>query len=299
LGLCAGAALAQDPPQTQAGSGFELGLRWWVSTGSTQRSHDASGFAPGLVGNPTSTLAYTNLDANAGELFARKTFAERWFVKGNLGLGKVNTGTFTDQDFFFVGGAPSMTQTVSAADGKLNYASIDVGREMWKAGVATFSLFAGLQQWNERIDAHGFSDSFGPAARPPGVLVISNDLTWNSFRFGGEMRAVRGRTRFSVEAALVPRAKYRNEDSHYLRQDPSDLGPAPNVIATGHGWGGQLEAEVRRSFPQLGGIELGLGYRYWRLESQAGNQTQAGLTFPIVDLVSERQGMTLTLSKSW
>src|SRR5262245_2837548 len=223
VGLCLAAGSAAAQTDWELSPSFELGARWWVNTGSTSRSHDASALDPTL-GNPTSTLAYTNLDANVGELFARKRLGERWFMKGNLGLGKVNTGTLTDQDFFFVGGTPFMTQTVTATDGKLNYASIDLGREMWKAGIAKFSLFAGYQYWNEKIDGHGFSDSFGPAGVPPSVMVISNNLTWQSLRLGGDMRLVRGRQRVVVDVALVPYAKYRNEDSHFLRQDPSDLG---------------------------------------------------------------------------
>jgi hypothetical protein len=295
--LAAGAASAQDA--WDLSPSLEFGARWWVNTGSTSRSHDASAVDP-TVGNPTSTLAYTNLDANAGELFARKRIGERWFVKGNVGLGQVNTGKLTDQDFFFSPtGVPLMTQTTTATDGKLNYASIDLGREMWKHGIATFSLFAGYQYWNERIDGHGFSDSFGPVGLPPSVLVISNNLTWQSLRLGGDMRLVRGRQRVVVDVALVPYAKYRNEDSHFLRQDADDLGPVPNVIANGHGWGVQAEAEWRIAVPQMNGVEFGVGYRYWRLESTSGNQSQAGFTFPITELWSERHGFTLSLNKTW
>lgn len=294
--LVVAGARAQEPPE--AANGLEVGLRYWVGTGSTKRSHDASSFSPLLL-NPTSTLTYNNLDANTLELFARKGFGERWYVKGNLGLGTINTGTFTDQDFFISGGVPVMTQTTSAADGKLGYASVDVGRDVWQLGEATVSLFAGYQQWNERVDGHGFSDSFGTLGLGPGTLVVTNDLTWKSWRLGTEMRAVRGRMRFSFEAALVPYAKYRNEDSHYLRQSPNDLGPVPNVIATGQGWGGQFEAEVRRSYPELWGLEFGIGARYWKLESEKGTQTQAGFAFPIVDLVSKRYGITLSATKSW
>jgi len=291
-----GSVQAQDPPQATAG--FELGMRYWVSTGSTQRSHDASAFSPLLL-NPTSTLVYSDLDANTLELYGRKRFGERWFAKGNLGVGTINTGTFTDQDFFIDMGVPVMTQTVSATSGKLQYASIDVGLDVLRAGEATFSLFAGYQQWNERVDGHGFSDSFGSLGLGPDTLAITNDLTWKSWRLGAEMRAVRGRTRFSFEAALVPYAKYRNEDSHYLRQNPNDLGQVPNVIATGQGWGGQFEAEVRRSYPELWGLDFGIGARYWKLESEKGSQSQAGFTFPIVNLESKRYGFTLSATKSW
>jgi len=296
LAAIAPGALAQDPPPASAG--FEMGVRYWVGSGSTTRSHDASSFTP-LALNPTSTLTYSDLDANTLELYARKRFGERWFAKGNLGVGRVNTGTFTDQDFFIDMGVPVMTQTVSAVSGKLQYATIDVGRDIWQIGNATVALFAGYQQWSEQLDGPGFSDSFGSLSLDPGTLAISNELTWKSLRLGVEARAVRGRTRFTVEAALVPYAEYRNEDSHHLRQSPADLGPVPNVIATGRGFGGQLEAEVRRSYPALWDLDLGIGVRYWRLDSDQGSQSQAGLSFPIVNLLSERYGFTFSATKSW
>ena len=295
--LAAGAAFAQQPAEGPS-SGLEVGVRYWVGSGSTTRSHDASSFSP-LALNPTSTLTYSDLDANTLELYARKRFGERWFAKGNLGVGRVNTGTFTDQDFFIGMGVPAMTQTVSAVSGKLQYATIDVGRDVWQIGNATVALFAGYQQWSEQLDGHGFSDSFGSLSLSPDTLAISNELTWKSLRLGVEARAVRGRTRFTVEAALVPYAEYRNEDSHYLRQSPADLGPVPNVIASGRGFGGQLEAEVRRSYPALWDLDLGIGVRYWRLDSDQGSQSQAGLTFPIVNLLSERYGFTFSATKSW
>src|SRR5262245_57545406 len=114
--LASAAALAQDPEPADAR--LQAGARYWLSTGSTKRSHDASSASPLLL-NPTSTLIYSDLDSNALELYARKGFGESWFVKGNLGVGSVNTGTFTDQDFFIDNGQRVMTQTVSAVSGKL------------------------------------------------------------------------------------------------------------------------------------------------------------------------------------
>lgn len=292
----AGGALAQDPPPA---AGLEIGVRYWLSTGMTRSSHDASNFVPSL-GNPTSTLTYDNLAAHTAELYARKSFGERWFVKGNAGLGVIPNGRFVDQDFF--AGQALFLETESGLNGKLSYGSIDIGRELRKSGNSTVGLFVGYQHWNERLDAHGFSNTnralfvstqeFGE-----NVLVISNEQTWDSLRIGAEMRSVRGRTRFQAELAFVPYAKYRNEDSHWLRQDT--LGPAPNVIATGRGMGGQLDIEVRRSYPEYFGLELGVGYRYWRLSSNRGTMTFGGNSFTVVELVSERQGVMFSVTKAW
>jgi hypothetical protein len=295
--LVAGGTRAQDPPEATAA--LEVGVRYWLSTGKTTSSHDASGLEP-LAGNPTSTLTYDKLAAHTLELYARKSFGERWFVKGNVGLGAIPNGRFVDQDFF--AGQALFLETESGLSGKLYYGTVDIGRELGKSGSSTFGLFVGYQRWNERLDAYGFSNTnqalfVFTQELGDNVPVISNEQRWDSLRIGAEMKSVRGRTRFRAELALIPYAKYRHEDSHWLRQD--ELGPAPNVIATGHGTGGQLELEVRRSYPEYFGLELGLGYRYWKLDSRSGTMTFGGNSFPVTELVSERQGVMFTVSKSW
>src|SRR5262245_50302034 len=114
------ASAAQAQVQSQTADGLEIGVRYWLSTGNTQRSHDASSVDPTLL-NPTSTLTYDQLDANTLELFARKSLGSNWFVKGNVGLGKINRGTLTDEDFFLIGGAPFHTMTLTSTDGDLGY----------------------------------------------------------------------------------------------------------------------------------------------------------------------------------
>jgi hypothetical protein len=298
VGLCFAAEVgAQAAPQAQAG--WELGVRYWLSTGNTKRSHDASGLEP-LLGNPTSTLTYDDLGAHSVELNARKGFGERWFVKGNVGLGAIPNGRLVDQDF--VTGQELLFQTSSGLSGRLAYGTFDIGREVWKRGNASFGFFVGYHHWSERLDAYGASNSGEPFflfLGLPGdnVPVISNQQTWDSLRFGAEMKNQRGRTRFQGELAFIPYAHYRNEDSHWLRQ--ATLGPAPNIIATGRGMGAQLELDVRRSYPEYFGVELGVGYRYWRLSSNDGTVTSSGNSFPVTELVSERQGVMFTLSKTW
>jgi hypothetical protein len=256
------ASAAQAEPEARAG--WELGVRYWLSTGSTKSSHDASGLDP-TAGNPTSTLTYDKLAAHTAELYARKSFGERWFVKGNAGIGAIPNGRLVDQDFF--AGQALFLETESGLSGKLYYGTIDIGRELWKKGNSTFGLFVGYQRWNERLDAYGFSNTdqalfFFTQELGDNVPVISNEQTWDSLRIGAEMKSQRGRTRFQAELAFIPYARYRNEDSHWLRQ--ASLGSAPNVIATGRGMGAQFELEVRRSYPEYFGAEIGVGYRYCR-----------------------------------
>jgi hypothetical protein len=265
----------------------------------TTSSHDASGLDPTL-GNPTSTLTYDKLDSQTVELYARKGFHENWFVKGNVGIGTIPNGRLVDQDFF--AGQALFLETVSGLSGKLYYGSVDIGRKIGRSGNSSFGLFVGYHHWNERLDAYGFSNTnqalfVFTQELGDNVPVISNEQTWDSLRIGAELTSTRGRTRFQVDLALIPYAKYRNEDSHWLRQDT--LGPAPNIIATGRGVGGQLDVEVRRSFPEYFGLELGVGYRYWKLSSTSGTMTFGGNSFTVTELISERQGVTFTVSKVW
>ena len=293
--LAAGGAQAQPAEEAP---GFEFGVRYWLSSGTTTRSHDASRFPP--LANPTSTLEYDDMWANSIELYARKTLGEKWWVKGYAGVGRINTGTFTDQDFIILNGALFYAETVSGMDGDLKYGTIDIGREVWRRGSTALSVFAGYSQWNEQLTAYGFTLTTGIGGSfDNSVPVVANDLTWKAARLGLAATAERGRTRYAMEIAVVPYATYRNEDSHFLRQSPNDLGPVPNVIAEGRGTGFQFDLEVRRVYPQLWDLEFGLGIRWWKLASTHGTQTQAGTDFPLTELKSERLGGLFTVGKSW
>ena len=91
------AALALALAASLARAEAELGARYWASTGMTRWAHNAQGSAP-VLGNPTSILTYDNLDANILELHGRWSFDDRWFIKGNLGIGRINRGNFDDED---------------------------------------------------------------------------------------------------------------------------------------------------------------------------------------------------------
>jgi hypothetical protein len=299
--LAAGGAQAQEPAEATAG--LEVGVRYWLSSGMTKRAHDASSFSP-ILANPTSVLEYDDMWASSVELHARKAFGEKWWVKGYLGLGRINTGTFTDQDFIILNGQKFFSETVSGMNGKLSYGTIDVGREVWRRGNTAFSLFAGYSQWNEHVTSYGLSSTTGGGSLGDSQPAVGNDLTWKAARLGGAMRAERGRTRYTAEVVLVPYASYRNEDSHFLRSaavgsSSGALGPVPNVIGEGRGTGAQFEIELRRSYPQYLGLEFGLGLRYWTLSSTRGTQEQAGLNFPLVSLKSERLGGLFSITKAW
>jgi len=291
-------ASAQAQNLQPASDNLEIGVRYWLSSGQTIRSLDATALDPTAIHplatgtlNPSTSTNYEQLDANVLELFARKRIDERWFAKGNVGLGKTGTGTLIDETFFTINGEPFHTMLLSNVDGKLGYATIDIGGDLMRSRETAFSVFVGYQYWKEKLNANGYSDAFGSQGLPPDVRVATNDITWHAVRLGGELRLTHGRTRFIMEAAWVPYAGYRNEAGFPL----SDT----SAVATGNGRGGTFEAEVRRDFPQLGGIDIGIGVRYWKLNAYNGNEVVGGVSFPIVDLSSERFGFTFTVAKSW
>jgi len=291
------AAFAQEWPQ--GAHRGELGVRYWLSTGETLRSHSSQGVDPTL-GNPTSVLLFENLDANVFELFGRGELGENWFLKGTLGLGQINRGSFDDEDFS--AGQVMFSDTTSAvAEGRIGYGSIDLGHQ-WVLGEGriVLGLFGGFSQWTEDMHAYGATDHLGFIGGDidRGVKVISNKVIWRALRvgFAGEV-TLASSTRLSTDLAFVPYAKVRNEDSHHLRDD---LGPVPNIILEGTGWGVQLDAELRHEIMRR--TELGIGVRYWYMEVTDGTRRVPNVSFPdvpLVELYSKRVGLTASLRRTW
>jgi len=296
-------ALAQDiasfasPPFDRA----ELGLRYWLSTGENKHAHNAQGLVPSL-GNPTSVLLYENLDAHVLEVFGRQRFARDWFYKGTLGLGVITTGSFDDEDYN-AGQVKFSDTTSSVSDGWLAYGTIDVGHQwVLKEGAVNLGVFAGFSQWTEQVEASGLTVTVGPPGSiDRSVKVIENKLTWQALRIGFAGQWIFGRARLAADMALIPYARYRNEDSHLLRQSPNDLGPAPNILLEGDGRGVQLDAEF--------GYQIGkrtvaaLGWRYWYLESTDGQRSLPNFPsfpeLPVTELYSKRTGATLSVRHLW
>lgn len=306
--LGASAAGAQEPPARFRG---ELGIRYWYSTGIQKHSHTAEDVLP-QFGNPTSVLTYENLDAHAAEIHGRQSFGERWFLKGVLGVGRIITGSFRDEDYF--AGQDKFSDTLSSVpDGWLSYGFVDLGRYQWILGerASSFGAFVGYGQWTEFVDAYGATflvDDVGtgtPISR--GVKVISNKTIWRALRVGVAANVgLTERTRITADFAFVPYATVRNEDSHHLRSQPvgsqdGALGPVPNILITGRGRGLQVEGELRHEIVRR--WDLSLGWRYWYLKSTHGERTLPNdpdfPALPLVELYSKRFGAMLTLTRRW
>ena len=277
---------------------WEVGLRYWYSSGGLQWSHNAQGIDPS-VGNPTSILTYEEATAHAVELHARRNFGAGWFARGNAGVGWIDDGSFDDEDYV-VGQFRYSDSTSPVKGNRLAYFTLDVGRDLWvmAEGRSQLGLFLGYHRWRERLDAYGLTYSvnlLGAPAIGDTVPAISNEATWNALRAGASFHSrISRRTRLAVDAAWVPYAQLRNDDSHWLR---SDFGPVPNLRIRGRGHGIELDIALKHAFtPEW---ELSAGVRHWRLTTTSGTVSTVTFSAPLVELESQRTGFTLSVSRLW
>jgi hypothetical protein len=288
------------PPMANPMPQWELGMRYWWSQGST-RFDINSQRKNHFLGNPTSTLTYDGIDANALEFVFAVRNETHTFFKGFVGGGWLDSGTLDDEDFFR--GQVKFSDTYSILDGdSLVYTTIDVGQDFTlldrKAHVV-LSPFIGFNYWEESVDGYGarcnrdevggaFCGPPGSQAVPFGTKVINNDSQWYSLRLGAELQAkLWNRLTLRTDAAVLPIAYLYNNDSHFLR---SDLGPVPNIHDQGSGWGYQLEGEVRLDVTDQWAV--GAGVRYWYAETNGDSDfVHLGVTTELRDFTSERLGV--------
>jgi hypothetical protein len=298
-------ALTDPAPAPAAPSPFTVGLRYWYSLGRQDYAHDASLVSP-ILGNPTSELIYTYIPAHSAEIFARYNDAETGLVvKGYLGGGGfADGGTMNDRDWF-VGQKLFSNTDSSLKKSDLRYASLDIG---WGAEYLTFGRlqflpFIGYGYWHDGVGIWGLTelpDDFGGAVVgvPPGTVLFTTSqkvgaytATWNMARLGVEASfAFTSQLGLTVDAAFVPYGQGNGDDSHLLRQD--QLGPKPNVLNRGHGYGTQIDAMVHYQVNDA--LSVGIGGRYWYIDASGTNGSRIdrdlGTRFPLVRFTSERFG---------
>jgi hypothetical protein len=295
-GVC-DASLAQEVTPDPS---LELGARYWWSRGKLEWSHNAQGAAPTL-GNPTSVLTYDRLDAHTLEFHWRKRLGQDWFIGGNAGYGVISRGQLDDSDFAAGQRVTSDTTSSLSGEGKLSYITFDGGRDVWRSPAGSvIGLFAGVQIWNEELEARGASPvpPAGGANIGPGTAVIGNRSEWTSLRLGVAARMpIAEKTRIVGQFAFVPYTHVKNRDSHFLRTASNDLGPTPNIVSDATGNGIQLDAEVRYALTSK--LEAGAGLRYWRLKADGDIRFGNIGTVPLNEIELRRVGATLSLTWRW
>jgi len=288
------------PPLANDGPQWELGVRYWWSEGSTRFDLNSSRLGD-IYGNPTSTLTYDDISANALEFVWSARNETETFAKGFVGGGWLDGGSLDDEDFF--AGQIKFSDTYSKLDGNgLVYGTIDVGQDFTLIDNGTrvvLSPFVGFNYWQETVEAYGarcnpddvggfFCGPSGSTAVPFSTKVITNKQSWASVRLGAEIKAkLWDRLTLRGDAAIVPGAYLWNEDSHHLRRD---LGPTPNIVDSGTGWGYQLEGEVRLDLTR--NWAFGAGVRYWYAQTNGDSDfVNFDVTSQLEDFTSERFGV--------
>src|SRR5262249_183933 len=115
---------------------------------------------------------------------------------------------------------------------------------------------------NPNVCAGGIPDVFR-------VITQVND--WNSVRVGVDAAVEINRVKLSVDAAYLPHVNLSGPDSHLARIHPRNRVTRPVHGANpedGTGWGVELDALLSMRLNDY--LSVGLGGRYWHMETTTG-----------------------------
>ena len=292
-----------------------MGTRVWVSSGQTEWSHCASlacgGSAgtlnlngtnySGQLGDPTSRLHYGDVTGTSAEVFAQATFKNALRLSGTLGAGRGDGGQLRDQDWLTwdtTGQTYSLSDTTSTLKNtRLSHFTLDLGRSYTRDALK-LTPFLGYVQYKEKTSAVGVTqlpNDLGIDWGNPynsNTAVIDNTITWKGWRLGTEVEwAMTEKAQLMVNAAYVVAASARNNDSHLLRTNANDLGPAPNITSNGNGDGWMLDLIGRYALsPKL---SLEAGWRWWKFKAEGNTRfgPDFSTAYPTRSLQSERNGV--------
>ncbi len=280
--LLAGALLLAPAPLAAQDAGRDpfqdfalrstIGVRYWYSQSNFLVELEQ------VDRTDVSRLEFADVDQHSAELFFRlDDVSTNTFLKGTLGIGRTNSGSLDDEDYFASG--TKFSDTYSALDARtIGYLTLDAGWRFANTADARTraGLFAGYQYIRDDYVARGVScnaDEVGGAfCGAPGETVIPfsekairNAVYWHVMRVGFEAEfELTKKLSLAAETAAVPFIYYENEDSHYLR---SGLGAIPNFEDKGRqGYG--VEAEAFLNYAVTDRFSVGLGGRYWWLRTK-------------------------------
>jgi len=241
---------------------FEGGVRYWFSSAKNGYNYYADTTSSARV----SRLTYSGLTAHSGEAYFRVDGLDgpfaNVFLKGYIGGGKIVGGKLYDEDFPpFI---DPYSKTSSDTSGQLQYASIDLGYNVFQIDPFRFGAFVGFHYWQETVDARGCTQIAGnpficAPALPSNLRVVTEQDHWNT-----------GRAGLSAEAWLWRGLSWQGEiayawtsqhaiDTHYLT-----FGTDP---ASGNGTGFEAETVLKYRFGN--GIALGVGGRWWHFSTNS------------------------------
>lgn len=271
---------------------LEAGARYWFSNGKMQK--DLYGFDPTLL---VSRLTYADMNGHAAEAFARWDHRSGVLVKGNFGAGDLVNGKLNDEDF------PPITNPYSNTlsdmkDGRMRYASLDVGYNFLNRPTDKAAAYVGYRHFHERVNGFGCQQvASGDVCNPPIVpatfLGLTETETWRGVALGLNGQVMLwDRLRLEVDAAYLPYVNRAGIDNHWFRADINPL------IEPGYGWGAQLEAIL--SYAITDKLSMGVGGRYWAFQTTSAYTQFGGAPLPQpMTFHTERYGGFFQMSYKW
>ena len=181
----------------------------------------------GLPAN-NSRLTWKDVETDGGEVFWRLDTPHRVMVKGLWGTGTGNSGRINDEDWGLDReddeGNLVLVQpyqnTVSPADSKLRYFTVDLGYNLFAGPGYKVSPFVGYSYFRQSMSAFGvtlidFSAGGRPAGQRPGAAAV-RDLGVPAAGHGPRP-GLAPRLRLNADAAYLPYVHFDGVDDHPLR----------------------------------------------------------------------------------
>ena len=217
-----GAVLSLKDGRVQSGWDYEVGARYWYSTGKFQWDNQI----PGKINE--FRLTYSDLTGNSGELFARVDSPYNIFVKGVAGLGAIDSGAMHDEDWGMDGDVPYSNTVSNEGNGQLGYAQADLGYDFLRGPGYKVGSFVGYSYYTQKTNSTGcvqIASSIFPCLTPGDNRTIGNQSgDWNAVRLGASADYSLGYGfRLTTDAAWLPYASFSGRDNHLLR-------PVPNLV---------------------------------------------------------------------
>lgn len=289
------AASPSDPVKAKAsiplGWEAELGGRYWFSSGRFQKDLGST-TVPATANLLNSRLTY-NTTAHSGEVFGRVESPWNIFAKGFVGTGSLSSGSLNDEDWLINGIIP-YSNTLSGVKGTIDYATLDVGYDIFRRPDHKLGLFVGYNHYTENKTAYGCAQVSNLSADcrtsiPRSVPVISEYDTWQSLRLGvnGEIRLMDS-LKLSGDVAFLPYVRFDGTDNHLLR----------GLVSPEWGTGNGVQLETVLSYYVTPEFSIGVGGRYWAMWTTDAYTAFGGTPCPCPTLPSkaERYGVFVQAS---
>lgn len=286
------ASSGRPPAAMPLGWEAELGGRYWLSWGRFQKDLGANTI-PSQSNVLISRLTY-DTTANSGEFFGRVESPWNVFAKGFIGAGGISTGSLNDEDWFIFNNVVPYSNTLSSVGGTINYATVDLGYNIFRSEDHKFGLFVGYNIYTENKTGYGCAQfanvnsdcgSWIPTTMP----VIVENGTWQSLRVGvnGEMRLT-DNLKLGADIAYLPYVQFDGVDNHLLR----------GILSPEWGTGNGVQLEAVLSYYVTPEFSIGVGGRYWAMWTTDAYVAFGGTPCPCPTLPArtERYGVFLQAS---